>query len=218
MTKTAAPTLSLRSVSHRFGRGPYILKGIDAAFVANGRSTAIHAPSGSGKTTLLGILGGLIAPSTGRVQRSNLDGRGTQTGCAWVFQSTNAFGRRSALENVAIVAMAAGEPSNAATEAALRGLASVGLSSVAHRPARHLSGGELQRVAIARALVARMPFILADEPSGQLDASTTAIVVDALFETLSSNGRHLIVVTHDTSIAARCDLVLTLSDGALRGA
>lgn len=210
------PTIELRDVSHQFVPGAPVLTGINLNVSANGQSIAILAPSGSGKTTLLALVGGLVTPSSGEVRRLGMAHLSSHsTGCAWIFQTTNALGRRSALDNVAIVAMAAGHDLHESLEAARHCLARVGLQSVCDRPARHLSGGELQRVAIARALISDLPFVLADEPTGQLDAGTTAMVVEALFETVRAGDRSMLLVTHDEQIASRCGVIMRLHNGRL---
>ncbi len=206
-------SLHLSSVSHRFGRdGPWVFRGVDLSLSAEGKAVAVVAPSGSGKTTLLGIIGGLIRPTEGEVTWLTESGRpaDARSCCAWVLQTTNALGRRTALENVAMVAMAEGDGLGSGRERAAAALAAVGLGEVVDREARKLSGGELQRVAVARALVSKAPFILADEPTGQLDSGTSAAVIEALLGSVRSGGRGLVVVTHDHRISDRCDRVYGL--------
>lgn len=188
--------------------------------VGDGESVALMGPSGSGKTTLLSILGLLTAPAEGSVL---LDGRevGTQDAAelrtsqfAWVFQTANALLRRSALENASLQLLARGAARESAVAVASAELERVGVGHLTGRPARLLSGGELQRVCIARALAAAPRWILADEPTGQLDHATTLEVSAALIQ-----GRPietgLIVATHDPEVAARCGRVIRLVDGRI---
>lgn len=189
-----------------------------ASFVIErGRSAAILGPSGSGKSTLLSVLGGLVRPDAGTVRvdlgSQDLDGAAVplRDVTAWVLQTTNVLPERSALENVIVAALTQhGDQRRARAEAGRR-LESVGLADRVHDPARVLSGGELQRVVIARALASGRPFVLADEPTGQLDRSTSAMVLDALLR--SSGDAGVVIVTHDPEVAARCDAMVRIEDG-----
>ena len=181
--------------------------------VDEGETVAVLGPSGSGKSTLLSVLGGLIQPTRGTAHVETSDGSQVRMreACAWVLQTVNVLPERSALANVAIAGMASGLSRRAAMgDAALR-LSAVGLDDRAQEPARVLSGGELQRVVIARALASRRPFILADEPTGQLDRATSDAVLDALFN--STCGAGVVVVTHDPVVAERCGRVVRIDDG-----
>lgn len=212
------PRIDVTNLSHRFAPdGDWVLRDVNASFLADGASVAIVAPSGSGKTTLLGLLGGLLVPTEGTIERSGSpETRGWRAhGCAFVFQTTNSLGRRTALDNVALARMAVGDSDPDARLAALGALDRLGLAPVAERKARLLSGGELQRVAIARAIVSDQPFVLADEPTGQLDSETTELVAAALFEITADSNRSLIVATHDPVIAQSCGTILHLRNGAL---
>ena len=195
----------------------------DVSFnVAGGEAIAIVGVSGSGKSTLLGLLAGLDTPSAGRVL---IDGRDLYTldedGRAalrarmvgFVFQSFQLLPAMSALENVMLPLELAGEPG--ARNAALSMLARVGLSDRLHHYPRQLSGGEQQRVAIARAFVMRPSLLLADEPTGNLDAATGAQVIDLMFELNRERGTTLLLVTHDESLSRRCSRVLRLAGGRL---
>ena len=185
--------------------------------IERGRSAAILGPSGSGKSTLLSVLGGLVRPDAGTVRvdlaSSDLHGAAVplRDVTAWVLQTTNVLPERSALENVVVAALTRYGGRRRARGEADRRLDSVGLGDRVHDPARVLSGGELQRVVIARALASGRPFVLADEPTGQLDRSTSAMVLDALLG--SSGDAGVVIVTHDPEVAARCDVMVRIEDG-----
>ena len=133
---------------------------------------------------------------------------------SWILQTVNVLSERTALDNVAVGARLAGAAWDDALAAAAEALDLVGLTPRAHARARLLSGGEVQRVVVARALVARRPFILADEPTGQLDRSTTTVVLDALFAAVThERAVGLVVVTHDFAVAERCDRIVRIDDG-----
>ncbi len=194
----------------------------DISFVVMpGESVAIVGASGSCKSTLLGLLAGLDSPTAGEVwldacplSQLDEDARAALRArmLGFVFQSFQLLPALTALENVALPLELAGRP---APEVAERWLAQVGLSHrLAHYP-KHLSGGEQQRVALARAFVADPRLILADEPTGNLDASTGQQVIDLLFELNAGQGTTLVLVTHDEGLAARCQRVIRLHSGVL---
>jgi ABC-type lipoprotein export system ATPase subunit len=185
---------------------------VSLAVDAPGEAVALMGPSGSGKTTLLSILGGLLRPSSGSVR---VDGTGTPVleVVSWVHQSSPALGRRTALDNVVLGFLATGRRRAASREPAEELLGLVGLDHRADARAGTLSGGEVQRLGIARALARGAPFLLADEPTGQLDHATGLVVQDALFAGLDA-GVSVIVATHDPEVAARCDRVLEVRDGS----
>lgn len=182
--------------------------------VPDGASAAIVGPSGSGKTTLLALLGGLLQPRTGVL--SCLDAAGGRhmpsEVVTWVLQTVSLLPDRTVLANACLGAYLDGTDADTALSRAHMRLEQMGLIDRADDPARVLSGGEAQRVAIARALTSTRPVLLADEPTGQLDASTTDLVLDALFDAAD---RTVLLVTHDEHAAARCDIVLHLRDGRL---
>jgi ABC-type lipoprotein export system ATPase subunit len=212
--------LRLRGVSHRYAAGfPWVVQGVDLE-IADGESVALMGPSGSGKTTLLSILGLLTQPAEGEVL---LDGRvisGREaaelrtTEFAWVFQTANALLRRTALENASLQLLARGRSHETAASVAAAALDGVGVGHLANRPARLLSGGELQRVCIARALAAAPRWVLADEPTGQLDHATTLEVSSALIDGRPI-GTGVILATHDAEVAARCGRVIHIVDGRM---
>lgn len=185
---------------------------------------AILGPSGSGKTTLLLLAAALLRADAGSVRfegrdlgslskREILSYRRTQLG--FVFQHFNLTGGLSAQENVAVPLLLRGVNHREARDRALGALKNVGLRERAGRVPSQLSGGEQQRVAIARALVGQPKLILADEPTGNLDSETGEAVLD-LFGTLPrERGAAVILVTHDTLLAARADRLLSMRDGKL---
>ena len=185
-------------------------------------AVAIVGASGSGKSTLLGLLAGLDVPSAGRVM---LDGRKLfdldEDGRArlraqllgFVFQSFQLLPALDALENVMLPLELAGEPDAAKHARAM--LERVGLGDRLHHYPKVLSGGEQQRVALARAFVMKPKLLLADEPTGNLDAATGADVIDLLFEMNAEAGTTLVLVTHDEALARRCHRMVRLSAGRI---
>lgn len=211
-------SLAVVEVGHRYSsRGGAVLAGVTLT-IAPGESVALMGPSGSGKTTLLGILGLLFAPSEGTVlfDGSPVPGRrrtALRAGSfAWVFQGTNVIPRRTALDNAALGLLARGASRAEAEEAAGEALAVVGVGHLWAKPANTLSGGELQRVCVARAIAARPRFILADEPTGQLDHANTEGVIEALVANRPP-GSAVVIATHDPEVAAYCDRIVRLRDG-----
>jgi putative ABC transport system ATP-binding protein len=216
--------LSARNLSKQVNSPDGVLTILDDVSLAirRGESAAIVGPSGSGKSTLLGLLAGLDVPSTGEVWLdggpfSSLDEdaralrRAHEIG--FVFQSFHLLPGLTALENV-MLPLELGDGSGA--EAAARTvLEAVGLSARANYYPQKLSGGEQQRVAIARAYATRPALLFADEPTGNLDAATGAVIVDLLFRLNAERHTTLVLVTHDRELAARCDRILPLHAGKL---
>ena len=199
------------------------VNGISLA-VTSGTSLAITGPSGCGKSTLLAMIGGLEAPSRGRVtiddqvvselgaeERARL--RREQIG--FVFQSHNLQPFLTALENVGLP-LALNSRADG-YERSLELLAGLGLASAVAKYPDQLSGGERQRVAVARALVHRPRLILADEPTGSLDTDNSVTVIDLLRDAQAELGATLIVITHDAAIAERLDTRVQLRDGQVEG-
>ena len=191
--------------------------------VQQGETLAIVGASGSGKSTLLGILAGLDLPSSGTVALQGTDifqldedGRAVfrQQHVGFVFQSFQLLAHLTALENVMLPLELRGD--KRAREKAHAMLERVGLSSRLRHYPRFLSGGEQQRVALARAFVCEPPLLLADEPTGSLDAATGESVIQLMFALNREHGSTLVLVTHDLSIAARCGRTLTMQAGRLR--
>ncbi|MCO5761756.1 MAG: ABC transporter ATP-binding protein [Chromatiaceae bacterium] len=195
----------------------------DINFAARaGEAVAIVGASGSGKSTLLGLLAGLDSPSRGRVlldghdlSALDEDGRAALRArlLGFVFQSFQLLPAFTALENVLLPLELAGIP-DAETQARQM-LLRVGLIGRLHHYPKHLSGGEQQRVALARAFVVRPRLLLADEPTGNLDAATGAGVIDLMFELNAEAGTTLILVTHDEQLARRCHRLVRLAGGRM---
>ena len=190
-----------------------ILRGVDLD-VTPGTSLGLVGPSGSGKSTLMAIVAGLERPSTGRVRVAGQDlGAMSEDALALfrrenlgiLFQAFHLIGTMSALENVAIPLELAG--ARDAFELAETGLAEVGLAHRLHHYPSQLSGGEQQRVGLARALARKPRLLLADEPTGNLDAETGAEVVELMFRLQAAHGSTLVLITHDTRLAARCERI-----------
>jgi putative ABC transport system ATP-binding protein len=198
-----------------------ILRDID--FALNARETAaIVGASGSGKSTLLSIIAGLDTPTTGTVRLAGADLfeldeddraglRASKVG--FVFQSFQLLGNLTALENVMLPLELAGRKD--ARKAATEMLARVGLSQRLTSYPKVLSGGEQQRVALARAFVVHPAVLLADEPTGSLDFATGETIMELMFDLNREQGTTLVLVTHDRSIAARCDRRITIEAGKL---
>jgi putative ABC transport system ATP-binding protein len=194
--------------------------------VKAGELTAVVGASGSGKSTLLYVAGALDAGFGGEVVVAGRALRGLGAAAraelrnrciGFVFQSFNLMGGLSALENVMLPGLlrrGPTEPRTALRRAAVAALAQVGLADRAGSPPARLSGGERQRVAIARALLARPAVLLADEPTGNLDAESGAAVI-ALFEALARGGAAVLVVTHEERVSRAAGRILTLRDGRL---
>ncbi len=190
--------------------------------VAAGEAVAIVGSSGSGKSTLLGLLAGLDLPTSGMVRLAgqNLaeldeDGRSALRGrmLGFVFQSFQLLPALSALENVMLPLELAGR--GEARQVAQDLLVRVGLGErLTHYP-KHLSGGEQQRVALARAFALKPQLLLADEPTGNLDAATGEQVIELMFAMNAEQGTTLLLVTHDEALARRCGRILRLSGGQL---
>jgi len=198
-----------------------ILHSVDFT-VQRAETLAIVGASGSGKSTLLGLLAGLDTPSSGSVILDGTDiyaldedGRAgfRKEKLGFVFQSFQLLAHLTALENVMLPLELRGEAHAREKAAAMLGRVNLG-SRQAHYP-KYLSGGEQQRVALARAFVTEPPLLFADEPTGSLDAATGEAVIQLMFELNRERGSTLILVTHDSSIAARCKRTITIAAGRL---
>jgi putative ABC transport system ATP-binding protein len=220
-------TIAITNVNLSLGNGAarvHILKDISLR-VGSGEAIGLIGPSGSGKSTLLMVMAGLERPDSGKVVVSGtpfnaLDEdalarfRGRQVGI--VFQSFHLIPTMTALENVAVPLELAGNAD--ATRRAAQELASVGLGDRLHHYPSQLSGGEQQRVALARALAPDPAILVADEPTGNLDEATGKQIIDLIFTKHAERGMTLVLVTHDTSLAQRCDRVVRLRSGRIDSA
>jgi putative ABC transport system ATP-binding protein len=222
LQRAAGPSVALAGVNLSLGRGAarvHILKDI-ALNIGHGEAIGMVGPSGSGKSTLLMVMAGLERPDTGSVvvAGASLGGldedglarfRGRNVGI--VFQSFHLIPTMTALENVAVPLELAGIAD--AHERAAQELALVGLAQRSQHYPAELSGGEQQRVALARALAPNPAILIADEPTGNLDEETGREIVELMFRGHAERNTTLILVTHDSGLAARCDRVVRLRSG-----
>ena len=218
------PPLELRGVTRTFRSGEaelHVLRGADLTLRA-GEIVALVAPSGVGKSTLLHLAGLLERPDSGEVLVAGRDAGGLPDAgrtairrdeIGFVYQFHHLLAEFSALENVALPQMIAGRARGAARERARTLLALFGLGArEGHLPGK-LSGGEQQRVAIARALANAPRVLLADEPTGNLDAGTADVVFDELLSVVRGQNVAALIATHNAELASRMDRVVTLRDG-----
>ncbi len=220
--------ITLHDVYKTYRGGPTEVQALAGVSLEIGRGefVAVVGPSGSGKSTLLHLMGGLDLPTAGEV---TIDGTASsrmsddaltvfrRRRVGFIFQSFNLLPTYSAEENVALPLRLDGRPAREVRVQVERALAQVGLlERRRHRP-YELSGGEQQRLAIARALAIDPAFILADEPTGNLDTRTGAGILDLMSEAHRLRGCTVVLVTHDPSAAARAERVVTLRDGAVVG-
>lgn len=224
-SETCCPMIKLRNLhlSYPLASGRLeVLRGADAS-IERGESVAVTGPSGTGKTTLLLLLAGLDKPDSGfisieGIDLATLDSDGLadmrRDRLGIIFQSFHLIPSLTALSNVSLPLDIASV--RHARSSAMDMLTRVGLSDRADHYPSQLSGGEQQRVAIARALVHKPSVLLADEPTGNLDAHTGSTIVDLLFQLNRESGATLLLVTHDQIIANRCNRKLRLQQGQLQ--
>ncbi len=221
MSECVLRTTDLRK---EFGKGDALVRAVDEVSleVAAAETVAIMGPSGCGKSTLLHLLGGLERASGGSIDvaGSTLDRLGERalaklrrTAIGFVFQAFHLIDELTARENVELPALLAGKSPRTARRRASELLERVGLADRASFLPAALSGGQRQRVAVARALSNEPLVVLADEPTGNLDSAATLDVL-RLFDSLRATGQTLVIVTHDSRIAATADRLISMRDGA----
>ena len=221
----ANSVIRLQNIKRYFMVGDFIVKALDGVSVdiKQGEFTSIMGPSGSGKSTMMNLIGCLDTPTSGLI---DIDGENTaglneaelayirNRKVGFVFQQFNLLGKMTALENVITPLLYAGVSVRERKSRAIEALERVGLSDRMHHRPNELSGGQKQRVAIARALVNNPSILLADEPTGALDSKTGNQIME-LFEELNSEGRTVILVTHDRELGMRSLRQIRLRDGKL---
>jgi putative ABC transport system ATP-binding protein len=224
-TKTMKTIVSVRGLEKRYqlGKDNYVdaLRGASVN-VGSGEMVAIMGPSGCGKSTMLHMMGCLDEPDSGEVwlngrRVDDLSTRATtkllREEIGFIFQGFNLVSTMTALDNVALASQYAGKSRREAQKLGLEALEAVGLADRAgHRPSE-LSGGQQQRVAIARALVNRPAVIMGDEPTGNLDSTSSTEVIDMMREINLLTGTTFILVTHDPDVAQACDRIIHMRDG-----
>jgi putative ABC transport system ATP-binding protein len=220
------PIVSVRGLTREYTQGQFTVKalrGVDIDVEA-GEFTALMGPSGSGKTTLLNIIGGLDEPNAGSVMvdghdlakisssaRSDL--RRNRLG--FIFQSYNLIPVLSAVENTEFVLELRGVPAKERRETAMKTLADVGLQGMEHRRPNQLSGGQQQRVAVARAIAGKPAFVLADEPTANLDSTTGTELIALMRELNQKQGITFLFATHDPKVLEAASRVVRLADGLI---
>jgi putative ABC transport system ATP-binding protein len=220
-----APLIELVDIARYYQMGDERIAALDGVSFAveSGELVAIIGTSGSGKSTLLNLLGCLDTASAGRYRLNGRDvqdlsdddrARARNQQIGFVFQSFQLLHRATALKNVELPLVYRGMPARERRDRATKALTRVGLAArIKHKPYQ-LSGGQRQRVAIARALVSEPSLLLCDEPTGNLDSTTTEDIM-ALFHRLHAEKHTIVIVTHDPSIAARCPRAIRISDGKI---
>ena len=222
------PVIRLRGVTKTFGEGAaafQALRGVDLD-VAAGDFVAVMGASGSGKSTMMNILGCLDVPTSGtfefkgvHVERLTRDERALlrRRYLGFVFQGFNLLARTNALENVELPLLYRGEPPQVRHDAAMAALEQVGLANWAKHTPAELSGGQQQRVAIARAIVTNPAVLLADEPTGNLDSARSVEIME-LLTSFNRRGITILMVTHESDMAAYAHTVVHVRDGLIDGA
>jgi putative ABC transport system ATP-binding protein len=222
----AVPLIRLEQVVRVYGHGAAAvtaLDGVDLA-ITQGEFVAVVGPSGSGKSTFLNIIGCLDTPSSGRYRFKGIDTGALdatrramlrRTCIGFVFQRFHLIKRASALDNVELPLLYQGVPRGERRKSAAAVLAAVGLSERQLHTPDQLSGGQQQRVAIARALVSTPDLLIADEPTGALDVSTGADILQLLKKLHRERGTTIVIVTHDPSVAKQAGRTIRFTDGRI---
>ena len=218
--------IELRGLTKTYGSGPaafQALKGVDLT-IHQGEFVAVMGPSGSGKSTLMNLLGCLDSPSSGSyrfkgiaVESLGKDQRALirRHALGFIFQGFNLLARTSAIENIELPLLYRGYSRKQRHQLALAALAAVGLPDKARNTPAELSGGQQQRVAIARAIVTRPDTLFADEPTGNLDTTTTREIMDLLRRLNEEQGISIIMVTHEDEVAATAKRIIHVRDGLI---
>ena len=226
MNRGPRPVIALQSVSKIYGEGDTVVRAVDGVdvVVERGDYVAVMGASGSGKSTLMNIIGCLDVPTRGRYLLDGVDDRrldekrqaiARNRKIGFIFQSFNLIPRTTAASNVELPMAYAGVRPGERRRRALSALEMVGLAPRSGHLPSQLSGGPQQRVALARAVVTNPVLLLADEPTGALDSTSTADVLN-LFDDLNAAGRTLVVITHEDEVAGRAKRVLRMRDGRVR--
>jgi ABC-type lipoprotein export system ATPase subunit len=218
MTSDLKPLVAADGVARTFGRGPAAVVAVHSATcqVLPGDLIALVGPSGSGKSTLLHLLAGLDQPTVGTISWPALGARPTEWRAGTiglVFQGPSLLPDLDVAENVAFPLLLAGQSETDASVRAMAMLSQLDLEDLARQLPEELSGGQAQRVAVARALVGQPMLVLADEPTGQLDHDSAAVVVELLIRTAGKIGAGLVISTHDPVVAAQLSEQWTMVDG-----
>jgi putative ABC transport system ATP-binding protein len=220
------PLIELHGLTKIYGSGDAAfaaLKGVDLT-IQSGEFLAVMGPSGSGKSTLMNLLGCLDTPTSGSyffkgiaVENLNKDQRSLirRHALGFIFQGFNLLARTSALENVELPLLYRGYSRKQRHQLAREALASVGIPEKERNTPAELSGGQQQRVAIARAIVTNPDTLFADEPTGNLDSTTTHEIMDLLTRLNSERGISIIMVTHEDEVATHANRVIRVRDGRI---
>ena len=226
MVNDLTPALEAIRVSRNFGRGGQVLAALKevSISVARGEVLAIMGPSGSGKSTLLYALAGLDQPDSGTVKLAGTDWSSLvgadragfrRRNCGFIAQGMTLLPQATAAENIEAPLLLDGAPVAERARRVAQALERVAMIKLADSLTDELSGGEQQRVAIARALVLEPSVVLADEPTGSLDAATAQIIGRLLVAAATERGAAVVLVTHDPAIARHATRIITMNSGAL---